>query len=215
MLGHCEITELMEAILIKWVVASHSNKLIYGRPQQFSIYQLKACWEANRAAAGELCRQYWINQALWTMKRCKKGKRQVCLLTEPPVSEMVPRDPLTGVSKRSDLHYQSADWALSGSDSQRLGWRNIGQSRVLGINSDSRPVNGRVSKEDGGSIQFWACKWQKDLCFVAACLPCYLVYLFSTLKGKNECNNSSFFPSVCHIYWAWKHFSAGITFFLL
>lgn len=50
-LGHCEIIELMETARIKWVLASQSNKRIYGRPQQFSTYQLKIYSEANRTAA--------------------------------------------------------------------------------------------------------------------------------------------------------------------
>lgn len=100
-LGYCEIRELMETVLIKWIVASHSNKRIYGRSQQFSTYQLKIRSEANHTAAWELCREHWINQVLWTMKRCKKKKkkketkrkRKACLLAELPVTEMVPRDP--------------------------------------------------------------------------------------------------------------------------
>lgn len=41
----------METVLIKWIVASHSNKRIYGRSQQFSTYQLKIRSEANHTAA--------------------------------------------------------------------------------------------------------------------------------------------------------------------
>lgn len=75
-LGYCEIIELMETVLIKWVVAFHSNKRIYGRPQQFSTYQLKIHSEANHTAAWELCSENWINQVLWTMKHCKKKKKK-------------------------------------------------------------------------------------------------------------------------------------------
>lgn len=76
LLGHCEIIELMETVLIKWVVASHSNKRIYGRPQQFSTYQLKIHSEANHTAAWKLYREYRINQVLWIRKRCKKKKKR-------------------------------------------------------------------------------------------------------------------------------------------
>lgn len=75
-LGHCEITGLVETVLIKWMLASHSHERIYGRPQQFSTYWLKMHSEANHTAAWELCRGYWINQVLWTMKHCKTGKKK-------------------------------------------------------------------------------------------------------------------------------------------
>jgi len=152
-------------------------------------------WEANHTAAWELCRQCWINQVLWTMKHCKKGKKKkkklnqkeeskACLLAELPVTEMAPRDPANRSQQKTcpslPMCWQGTFWGLLS---------NIAEKEILGKTCAWNKQQISVRKWTGfkggsGSLPFGACKWQKDLSLIAECLACYLVYLVFNSKRE-------------------------------